>query len=132
MDIEPFSTKVRERIAEEMRVKKLSHRDIAGILQWNPNKVHKLMNGRVRMTVDDLWWLAFAISVPVSELVRDRGMEFFAEMTPTELRAFQNLRASPKEYQDAIYKILHVRTSPTAERYATAVKPAIRGKAKPR
>lgn len=133
METESFGERVRNRIGEEMRAKKLSHRDVAGILEWNPNKVHKLLNGRVRMTTDDLWWLCFAIGLPVSEVVRDRGLEFYAEMTPTELRVLHILKAATPEYREAIYKVLNVKAAPTSDRYATKPQTGPKfGKARPR
>lgn len=129
-----LSDRVRERIREEMTAKKLSQRDLAGILEWSQGRVAKLMTGRVKITVDDLAALCFAVSIQPSEAVRDRGLEFFAEMTPTELRILEKLRSADKGYYDAILTILHVRPSLTAERYATKPHPpgAKFGKARPK
>lgn len=119
MTSETLSDRVRARIRDEMTAKKLSQRDLAGILEWSQGRVAKLMTGRVKITVDDLAALCFAVNIPPSEAIRDRGLEFYAELTPTELRILEKLRTSEKPYYDAILTILHVRPALTPDRFAT-------------
>ena len=44
--------------------------------------------------------LCFALNLRVTEVVRDHGLEFCAELTPTELRTLDQIRQlPPKEYE---------------------------------
>lgn len=101
-----------------MRDKKLSLRDVGGMLDWSHSRVDKILRGIVRLTLPDLSALCFAVDLPVTEALRDRGMEFYAEMTPTELRVLERLRALPKAEYEAMLVILRVRPTPTSERFA--------------
>lgn len=86
-----------------MARKRLSQRDLAGILGgWSQSRIAKLLTGRVQMTLPDLESLCFAVGISVTEAVRDRGMEFCAEMTPRELRRFETLRRFPESYRNTI------------------------------
>ncbi len=93
---------------------------MAGLLQWSQSRVAHILTGRVDMGVDDLADFAFALSLSVPEVVRDPGMEFLAEMTPTELRALETLRAMSPAERDAMITVMGV-TAPNARR-AMAVK----------
>jgi transcriptional regulator with XRE-family HTH domain len=111
-----LSERVRELLRTEARSRGLSHRDIAGVLGgtaagWSPSRVTKNLTGRVEMGVDELEALCFALSISITEVVRDRGLEFCAEMTPTELRVLERLRQVPKPVMEAILTILDVRAS---------------------
>ena len=113
--------RVRLRIREEMTRRNLSQRDVSGILGgsakgWSQSRVGKLMTGRVEMGVADLESLCFAISLPIVEAVRDHGMEFFAEMTPTELRTLERIRQLTEPDRDAYLHLLAVKN--TSKRHA--------------
>ena len=71
--MESLSRSVRLRLRDEMTRKRLSQRDLAGLLEWSQSRVAHLLTGRVTMTVDDLSALAFAVSLSPLELVRDQG-----------------------------------------------------------
>ncbi len=106
--MERLSERVRTRIREEMKRQKMSQRDIAGLLQWSQSRVAHILTGRVEIGVDDLAAFAFALGLSMPEVVRDRGMEFVAEMTPTELRLYERLRALGPDTQSAIMKLLNI------------------------
>lgn len=63
------------------------------------------------MGVADLESLCFAISLPIVEAVRDHGMEFFAEMTPTELRTLERIRQLNEPDRDAYLHLLSVKVA---------------------
>jgi len=88
--------------------KKLSQREIADLLRWSQSRVAKLLTGRVEMGVDDLAGLCFALDLRLTEVVRDHGLEFLAEMTPTELRILERLRQIPQPVIDAVMTLLDV------------------------
>lgn len=120
---ESLSERVRIRLREEMQAKRLSQRDIAGLLECSQGRIAKLMTGRVPMTVNDLSALCFALTIPVSEVVRDRGMEFYAEMTPTELRILERLRALPRAVYEAIMTLLDIRLTESVRHAGPKPKP---------
>jgi transcriptional regulator with XRE-family HTH domain len=92
-----------------MEHKDMSQRDLAGILGWSQSRVAHLLTGRVEITVDDLAEMAFALGLSVLETVRDRGMEFCAEMTPSEMRVLDAVRALPQTDRDAFTHLLGVK-----------------------
>lgn len=83
------------RIREEMAERKISQRDLAETLSCSQGRIAKILNGGVRLTVNDLDTLAKAVGLYLTEVVRDRGLEFSAELTPTELRVLERLRRRP-------------------------------------
>lgn len=89
---ERLSDRVRARLRDEMSRRAVSQRDLAGLLNTNQSRISKLLNGRTAMDVDDLEEVAVALGLAPTEAVRDQGLEFCSEMTPTELRLFQLLR----------------------------------------
>lgn len=123
--MDTLSVRVRLRLRQEMARLRLSQRDIAGLLSWSQSRVAHLLTGRVEMTVDDLDRLAFAVSLSPLELVRDQGLEFVADLTPSELRALHALRALPEKQRDAFFTVLQVSrddtrraTKPRTRRFA--------------
>lgn len=98
-----LSEAVRLRLREEMSKKQMSQRDVAGLLQWSQSRVAHLLTGRVELGVDELEGFAFALGLRVTELVRDRGMEFVTEMTPSELRLFEFIRTLTPDRLNAFY-----------------------------
>ncbi len=107
------SEKARLRIREEMAKRDLSQRDLAGILGWSQSRVSKNLNARIELGLDDLAALCFAVGISLTEAVRDRGMEFCAEMTPTELRTLERMRALPADVKEAFLKLLAVPVNDT-------------------
>lgn len=116
---ESAAERARERIRAEMAKKRLSQRDVAGILNWSQSRVSKNLNAHIELGVDDLAGLCFAVGIPLTEAVRDRGLEFCAEMTPTELRILERIRQFPPQMKDAMMMVLQLHaTTPAPERYA--------------
>lgn len=113
-----LAERARLRIREEMARKDLSQREVADLLRWSQSRVARALTGRAGIDLDEVEALCFACGLSVVEAVRDRGMEFCAEMTPTELRILEKIRAADKTYYEALLTILHVRPSLTAERHA--------------
>jgi transcriptional regulator with XRE-family HTH domain len=105
-----LSEQVRIRLREELARKELSQRDMAGILGWSQSRVAHILNGRVELTVDDLADFAFGVGLTIVECVRDHGLEFCADMTPTELRFLERIRQLPQADRDAFMQILDVKT----------------------
>ena len=106
---ESVSARTRMRIREEMKRRELSQNDIAGRLQWTPSRVSKVLNGKIGMDLDDLAAMCFAMGLSLVEAVRDHGLEFLAEMTPTELRFLERIRQLEKPDQDSWLQILDVK-----------------------
>jgi transcriptional regulator with XRE-family HTH domain len=97
------------RVRAEMARKKMSQRDVAGILDWSQSRVSKNLNERIELGVNDLGDLCFAVGISLTEAVRDQGLEFCAELTPTEVRVLEGLRHIPQGLSDYIVGfILHL------------------------
>lgn len=105
------------RIREEMTERGITQRDLAETLHCSQGKVAKLLNGGVRLRLDELDVLARAVGLTLVEVVRDRGLEFFAEMTPTELRVLERLRRRPQAL-DGLMLLLDVRTTQAPKSHA--------------
>ena len=119
MAVQDLNERARERIRVEKAARKLSERELADLLQWSQSKVAQKLSGRTPMTLDELDALCFAVGIAPSEAVRDHGLEFCSEMTPTELRTLQQLRRLPSITRDAIMHLVDVKTKTRApERHA--------------
>jgi transcriptional regulator with XRE-family HTH domain len=103
------------RLLEEMRRKHLSQRDLAGILDWSQSRVSKNLNGRIELGVNDLAALCFAVGIPLTEAVRDHGLEFCAEMTPMELRLLERFRQLSPQDRDHLIGILDIKQATRRE-----------------
>jgi transcriptional regulator with XRE-family HTH domain len=103
---EDRSTMVRMRLREEKDRLKMSTRDIAGILGWSQSRVGKLLTGRVGLDLNDCAALCFALGIGLTEAVRDRGVEFCAEMTPSELRFLEIFRKASQADREAVTQLL--------------------------
>lgn len=105
-------------VREAMEKRGLTQRDVAGIIgnHWSQGRVQKLLTHQVELRVDDLAALCFAVGISLSEAVRDRGLEFYAEMTPTELRLFERIRDLTPDQRSALMTILNVKPGPEARR----------------
>ena len=112
MTFETPSDRARARILLAMKARDLSQTDVAGILSWTQPRVSKVLNGRVELGVEELAALCFAVGISMTEAVRDHGMEFCAEMTPTELRLFERIRSTTPAKRDAIMTLLEVTPAP--------------------
>lgn len=112
--------RVCERLKEELKARDISQRELAEALTketgelWTQPKIGKLLNGNVRLTVNDADAIAKVAGIFLTEAVRDRGLEFYAEMTPTELRVLERLRQRPGVLQ-AVMVLLDI--SPVANAF---------------
>lgn len=102
------SERARLRIREEMARKHLSQRDLAGILDWSQSRISKNLNARIELGLDDLAAMCFGVGLSLTEAVRDHGLEFCAEMTPTELRVLERFRQLPPPIMEAVMTLLQV------------------------
>lgn len=95
------SQRVRDRLREELKARDITQRELADALSkqtrefWTQSKVAKVLGGHVELKVDDADAIAKVAGIFLTEAVRDRGLEFYAEMTPTELRILERLRQRP-------------------------------------
>lgn len=96
------------RIREEMQERRISQRDLAEKMDCSQGRIAKILSGGVNLRFDDLATLAEAVGIRLTEAVRDRGMEFYAEMTPGEMRMFTVYQRRPPAVQDAIQTLLGV------------------------
>lgn len=115
------SDRIRARLRDEMDARDLSQEDLAILLSrrtkkvWSQSKVAKYLTGRVDLKIEGLNNFAECLGISLAELVRDPGLEFYAEMTPTELRLFHKIRRNPK-WMDAILVLAGLPiTPPTTE-----------------
>lgn len=113
------------RLREEMAKKHLNQTDIAGLLGWKQGRVSKILNGRIGLDVDTLAELCFAVGLSITEVLRDRGLEFCAEMTPTELRILERLRQLPPPVLDAMKTLIQISQSSIEKKGVTASKSSL-------
>lgn len=116
------SDRARARLKTEMTAKQLTGVDLAGRLQWSESKVSKLLLGRTDLGVDELDALCFAVGLQITEVLRDQGMEFCAEMTPSELRFFQTFRALPEGKRVSLAQLIDVKYAEPARAHEPAKK----------
>lgn len=107
------------RIREEMTTKGLSQADIAGRLAQTESRISRLLTRITPPTIDDLEALCFAVDLRPSEAVRDHGLEWCAEMTPTELRVLTGFRRASREIQDIVTAVLRAKAGAKPDRYAS-------------
>lgn len=96
------SARARLRLREEMLARDVSQRDLADAMTkrsdelWSQSRVGKVLTGKVETRLDDIALMAECLGLTVSEVVRDRGLEFYAEMAPSEVRIIEGLRRLPQ------------------------------------
>lgn len=106
--VESLNDRVRDTLRAEKARRRLSERDIANLIQWSQSRVAQKLSGRTPITLNELEGLCFALGISATEAVRDRGLEFVAEMTPTELRLLERIRQLTPDQRAAILQILGV------------------------
>lgn len=114
--IETVADRVRVRLLEQMRKQKVSQRDLSGLLGgtragWSHGRVAKILTGRTDLKVDDLAAICFVLDFSIVEALRDRGLEFMAEMTPSELDVLTLMRE-----RNAVDSILYLMGGKRAEK----------------
>ena len=93
---------IRRRLRDLLYERKISQSQLCARLsqitgeEWLLQRLGKLLNGRIRLRVEDLVWIARAADLSLVELVREPGKEFVADLTPSELRLVDALRANPE------------------------------------
>jgi transcriptional regulator with XRE-family HTH domain len=105
----PTSDRVRLRLREEIARKRLNQRDLGNQLGWSQSRVGKLLTGRTALDVEDLAEMCFVVGISLVEAVRDHGLEFCADMTPTEMRVLERYRQLTDPMKDAVLLILDVK-----------------------
>lgn len=83
------------RIREEMTERHITQRDLAKDLKCSQGRIAKLLHGGVKLRVNDVAILAAAVGITTVEALRDRGLEFYAELTPSEVYVLDKLRRRP-------------------------------------
>ena len=73
--------------------RRINQAALADRIGWTQSKVSKVLNGETALCVDDLEALCSGVGLRLTEVVRDHGLEFCAELTPAELRVLEGLRA---------------------------------------
>jgi len=122
--IETLPDRARRRVREELDRRGVTQPDIAGQLQWSQSKVAQKLTGRTPWTLHELEALCFVAGLSPLEAIRDQGLEFCTEMTPTEFRLFERLRQLTPVQLDAIMTVLDVvGNTRLQERRAAAPKP---------
>lgn len=107
--------RVRLRLREELARQKLSQPDVADLIGWTQSRVAQKLTGRTPITLDELEALAFAVGMSPTELIRDRGFEFCAEMTPSEFKALQQLRLLLPPLRKAFETMLEAKAAETRQ-----------------
>lgn len=99
------SDRVRLRLREEIDAHDISQQTLAELLTketgeaWSKSKVAHVLSGHVQLLVDDADAIAKIVGLYLTEAVRDRGLEFYAEMSPTELKILERMRKRPEVLQ---------------------------------
>lgn len=119
--MQSLSERALTRIRDEMRKRGISQPDLANLMHCSQSRISKILNSASKLTVDTLGDLCFHVSLPVTEVVRDVGLEFVAEMTPTELRLLERIRAMPPRPRQGLEGLLEI--LPPPPRFAKDVKP---------
>lgn len=117
-----LNDRARERLRTEKDRRKLSERDIADLLKWNQSRVSQKLTGRTPITIDELGALCFALDLSPLEAIRDPGLEFAADMTPTELKIHEKIKTLTPDQRAALLTMLHI-AQPDARRALPHKKP---------
>lgn len=118
-----LSEQVLTRLREEITRQDMSQRDLAGLLGWSQSRVAHILNKRVELTVNDMEDFCSVLRIRPTEAVRDRGLEWCADLTPTEHKALLNLQQASEKLRSHILGILEVKVAEA--RRATPRKPIL-------
>jgi transcriptional regulator with XRE-family HTH domain len=100
-----LSRRVCHRLREVMDEQGMSQRDLSRMLGCSQGRVAKLLSGATELRLDDLETICVALDIRPVEAVRDLGLEFFAELTPTQVRLFHRLGQLDAPHMSAILLI---------------------------
>lgn len=127
-----LNDRVRARLKERKQELGLSEADVAEFAGgWHKSKVAHKLAGRTDITLQELEALCQALKLSVSEVVRVRGLEFLAEMTPTQLHRHEKINSLPLNIIEALDTLLNVQKRDVERRGATP-KRSLYGKPRPR
>ena len=113
-----ITARVVARLRQEIERLDLSQTDLAQFLGWTQSKVAQKLNGRSPITLDELEGLARTVNLAVTEVVRDHGYEFCAEMTPSELIVLRALRSMTPEQRESFLTIFRTYIKEPRQRLA--------------
>lgn len=91
-----------------MRLKGITQPDLASLMKCSQSRISKILTADATLDVDTLAALCFHVGLPVTEVLRDRGMEFFAEMTPSEMRVLEAFRAATPTMRSGVMQVLGI------------------------
>lgn len=109
-----LSDRARTRLIEVRKQRNIGQQELADMIThqtgelWTQSRVGKLLSGAVELRLDDADAMAHALGLPMTEVIRDRGMEFYADLTPTQLRIVEYCRQSPELAQHVLAVFSHV------------------------
>jgi transcriptional regulator with XRE-family HTH domain len=107
--IETATVRACARIRAELHRRKQNQSDLAGLIGWTQSKVSKVLNGETELNLEDLDALCFGVGLRLTEVVRDHGLEFCAEMSPSELCILEGIRQRGPETAAAIMRLLYLK-----------------------
>jgi len=119
MPLPLISARIRADLRDRLAHRRLSQRAIAAQAsrlldeQWTQSRVHKILTGYVSLHVDDLQVLAHIAGVTLTELVREPGREYVADLTPSELRLLRAVRDNPTTLEPFLALAKPVPITPT-------------------
>jgi transcriptional regulator with XRE-family HTH domain len=91
-----IADRVRLRIRQELQSRTMRQRTLAEQLGWSPTRLSKILTAQTSLTVDDLAALCQALGLSLVDVLRDRELEFCAELTRSELRCLERIRQQPR------------------------------------
>lgn len=113
-----LGTRLCAQLRDELWRRKISQRDLARRLtertgeRWSQSRVQKILNGRVKLVVEDVAAIAEMVGLSLVELVREPGREFVADCTPSELRMLMRIRERPDLFEPLTTLLLARETDP--------------------
>ena len=99
-----------QRIRDEMHARNITQRDLADRMRCSQGRIAKILKGQVELRLNDIEELARLVGITLVEAIRDRGLEFYAELTPTEVRMLEWLRQHPNQMRGVLHfaDIVHI------------------------
>lgn len=104
-----LNDRARARLKEQKTHLGFSERDLAGMLGWSQARVAQKFCGRTPITLNELDAFCTVLNLSPTEVVRDPGLEFVADLTPTELRLLERVRQLPPVLRESVLNLLEIR-----------------------
>lgn len=114
---------LRLRLREALHAKRVSQSELTKRLsaktgdEWLIAHVSKILNGHIRLRVEDFLLMVDVAGLSLVDLVREPGRELIADLTPTELRLIHALRDHPaimRPLVDVVATLTPTRKTPRA------------------